>query len=291
MHRALILAQLAGPAAMLRAGAPLADVTERALASLVRLKASDGPESFAEDDAQLPIIEALATLAVLGLWRQLRDKLIALLGLTGDAAAEFTFDPQKLAAMISDGELFAAAVAAPTGPLTSAQVAGWIRGGRNAAAELQVEWNSDPVQRAIAQQLARIRTAYAEQGLALVRGGVARLYRAHIVAPLAAGEFDGQNAGHIARELRRRFGAGDYNWERLARSEVTAAQASGKLALYQAQGIEKYAYITAGDDRVSAICQALSAAGPYLVADPASPLPMRDSHPNCRCTIGPALTP
>lgn len=270
--------------AEIREGGPLPKDAEQLLRQFVA-KSSSEPEDFAEDDLRLPLIERIAILAMRGLWRQLRDRVLALLGLNGPIEELFTFDPNDLVQLIVDGDLFAAAAAAPSGPLTNAQVASWTRGARNGAADLKLEWNSDAVRGAIDRQLARIREHYAQSGLQLVRSGIVRGYRPQIVAALQAGEFDGQNPVHIARELKKRFDAGEYNWERLARSEVTYAQASGKRALYQSQGVEEYDYVTAGDAKVSARCRELAAAGPYKVADPKSPLPMRDSHPNCRCSI------
>src|SRR5690606_8606567 len=106
-----------------------------------------------------------------------------------------------------------------------------------------------------------------------------------IVAALASGEFDGQNPVNVARELQRRFDGGDYNWERLARSEIAMAQSDGSLALYEQQGITLVDYSTAEDEAVSTICRELAAAGPYTLDK--APVPVRDSHPNCRCAIVP----
>lgn len=259
---------------------------ERSLRNLITLKSADENEPWAEDDAQLPIIEALTIRSVLGLWRRLRSRLLEILGLGSSMPEAFAFDPQRLAEIVSAGEQYTTTVAAPSGPLTNGQVAAWSRGGRNAAAQLRLEWNSDAVQQAIARQLARVREAYAQRGLSLVRGGVARTYRERIVAPLAAGEFDGQNPLIIARQLRQRFDAGNYNWERLARSEVAQAQSIGKRDLMLSQGVEFYDFVTASVGACP-ICIGLAADGPYRVADPSAPIPVRDTHPACRCTTTP----
>ena len=79
---------------------------------------------------------------------------------------------------------------------------------------------------------------------------------------------------------------GDYNWERLARSEIAMAQSDGSLALYEQQGITLVDYSTAEDEFVSTICRELAAAGPYTIDK--CPVPVRDSHPGCRCALVPA---
>lgn len=259
---------------------------ERCLRGLIVLKSADENEPWAEDDAQLPIIEALAIRSVLGLWRRLRERLLEILGLSGAMPDVFTFDLQRLVEIISAGEQYAVAVAAPTGPLTNAQVAAWGRGARNAAADLRLEWNSDTVRQAISRQMARVREAYAQQGLTLVRNGVVRTYRARIVAALSSGEFDGQNPMLIARQLRQRFDAGNYNWERLARSEVAQAQAFGKRDLMRSQHVRQYNFVAASVGACP-ICLGLAADGPYDVGDDAAPLPVRDTHPLCRCSTTP----
>lgn len=264
----------------LRAGASVEQATHLAM---ITLKAEDGEggENWAEDAARLGLIEQLTAAGLLLRWRALRDLVIRLLGLTSPAEDVFTFDPAHLPMLLAASETTARSMAAPTGPLTRGQVAAWRRGMLNAAVNLALDLDSDPVGGAIDRALARQRDHYAARGLALVRGGMARQYQQPIVAALMAGEFDGQNPVNVARQLRRRFGAGDYNWERLARSEIAWAQVEGKRQLLLQQGIERYDYVTANDNRVSRICRHFEADSPYVVADEASPLPMRDSHPNC----------
>ena len=100
---------------------------------------------------------------------------------------------------------------------------------------------------------------------------------------MQAGLYEGQNPRDVARALRERFDGKNADWVRLARSEITQAHALGKLDQYQEMDIELYDYVTAGDGKVSAICRGNAARGPYPVGK--GPLPMRDSHPNCRCTV------
>lgn len=240
-------------------------------------------ESWAEDDPALPRLEAAAIGYVVGQWRALRNDVLDLLGLTGTKALRkavqgnrFAFTGAELVEIISRGERFNAAVAGPNGPLIRAFLAAWARGWDNAGAELDLDDET-------ARALEAVRASIANRGLDLVRNGTVRTLRNGIVAELTSGTLDGMNPVHVAQHLRQRFAAGEYNWERLARTEIAMAQAAGKLHHYRGAGIEQVDYVTAGDDRVSDICRSLEAAGPYALGS--APVPGRDSHPNCRCTI------
>jgi SPP1 gp7 family putative phage head morphogenesis protein len=247
---------------------------------------SDAPalvgESWAEDDPSLPRLEARAIGWVVGRWRRLRDECLDLLGVRGADGAKvvtsgaFAFTVDELIAIVSRSQAFAAEAAGPDGPLVRAFLTAWARGWVNAGRQID-----DAT--AVADALAAVRASIANRGLELVRGGVARTFRDGIVAELSSGALDGMNPVNVARHLRQRFGAGEYNWERLARTEIAMSQSDGKLEHYRQAGITEVDYVTAGDDRVSEICQGLAARGPYLVQ--VAPVPGRDSHPNCRCTL------
>lgn len=101
---------------------------------------------------------------------------------------------------------------------------------------------------------------------------------------LSAGIYNGESVDTVADRLRARFEAHDYDWERLVRSEMAQAQSLGKIDEYRELGVTRYDYITAEDSRVSAICRANAAGGPYEIGK--GPMPMTDSHPNCRCSVG-----
>lgn len=241
------------------------------------LKGAGAGEPWAESDPALPRLESVAIGYVVGRWRRLRDEVLDLLGLgpTGAKAVvaeRFAFSPEELVAIISRGNAFAAEAAGPDGPLIRAFLAAWARGWANAGTELE---QADEV----AQALTAVRAEIAQRGLELVRDGTARTLRERIVAELAGGAYDGMNPVNVARALRQRFGAQEYNWERLARTEIAQAQSEGKRRHYLEAGIELVDYVTAQDDRVSEICQTLAARGPYAVAN--APVPGRDSHPNC----------
>lgn len=246
-------------------------------------------EPWAEDDDALPKLEARTRTAMLGHWHALRDAVLEELGLSGlgakaagRKAGEFTFDLGQLAALLARSNTAARLLAAA---LLAGGEDAWKRGIANAAAELALDITDTAVSEGLALLTDAMREAYTLRGMELVRGGMVREFQEKIIAQLSGGAFDGMNPLNVAERLRRQFDAGDYNWERLARSEIAVAQSDGKLALMQDQGVTLYDYTTAEDGRVSVICQTLAANGPYRVDDPNAPRPMRDSHPNCRCSI------
>lgn len=265
----------------------IADATLRAaflrgVRAGMKAPASAG-ETWAEDDPALPVLESRAIGYIVGRWRRLREEVIDLLGLSPGKCLRkavvgdrFAFTGADLVEIISRGERFSAEAAGPNGPLIRAFLAAWARGWDNAGAELDLADES-------ARALEAVRASIARRGLELVRNGTVRTLRDGIVAELTSGALDGMNPINVARHLRQRFAAGEYNWERLARTEIAMAQADGKLDHYRSAGIEQVDYVTAGDDRVSDICRSLEAASPYAVGS--APVPGRDSHPLCRCTL------
>lgn len=251
-----------------------------------RTKADDGDsdraEPFAEPDPELPRLEAVGIAALVATWTVLADDVLQMLGLHQPLGDAFTFDQVLLSPLMARGRSATASLAAD---LLRAQMGGWDRGADNATIELTSVFDDPRVQAAIRARRGVMQGHYAERGLSLVRGGVAREFDRDIVGLLSSGVYDGQNPVSVAADLRRRFGSGDYNWERLARSEITWAQGEGKLDGYRAAGITHYDYETAGDSRVSSICRQLAAGGPYAIDDADAPRPLRDSHPNCRCSV------
>lgn len=246
-------------------------------------------EPWAEDDDHLPRIERAGIRAALERWWRLADESLALIGFVvrsrqvapGDAdAEEFTFDRQRLGQLLALGERFARENSTSDAPVITAMWEAWVRGWINAAEEIDAQPAVDQFREQVTRELVT-------RGGELIRSAVGRAYRERVIAALSSGEFDGMNPVTVAAQLQRRFDAGEYDWERLVRSEMAIAQSRGKLEQYRANGYEQYDYTTAGDDRVSDICLALAAGGPYPVNDPASPIPVVSSHPNCRCSIAP----
>ena len=254
----------------------------------------DEGEPRAEADPQLPALEASTTDAMLADWTQLRDDVLRIIGLDtpskaaalkageGDDDFGFIFDRSRLPDLLAHGNRATPSIA---GNLLGGQTGAWDRGIVNAGLELIAGFDAPEVQAAIAERRAQMRQHYAEQGLELVRGGMSRRFESNIVGLLSSGGYDGQNPVHVAADLQRRFGGGEDNWRRLARSEITWAQAEGKLDGYREAGVTEYDYETSEDGRVSRICLDLAALGPYDIDDASSPIPLRDSHPNCRCSV------
>jgi SPP1 gp7 family putative phage head morphogenesis protein len=174
-------------------------------------------------------------------------------------------------------DAFVASFTAAEAPYIRGLYQAWLRGTMNAAGELgDVSAIADSVREGMLQQ-------FGDEALAQVRVTTVRSYRADIVEDLKRGAYDGINPTDVARQLRNRFDVHNYDWERLASSELTAAHARGKMDEYSAQSIEQYNYTTANDSKVSSICRANAAGGPYALNE--GPLPMTDSHPGCRCTV------
>lgn len=235
-------------------------------------------EDFVEADPELPQIEADTEQALLSAWSELRGRMAETLGLPANAkqdGAVFIFDPASMMQPLLELEDdFVNSVGAEDAPFASGMYKAWVRGVMNAAAELDADALEDAVRETNRQALAT-------RGLDLVRNASARTLRADIIDSLADGVFDGQNPRDVARALRKRFEAHDVDWIRLARSEISQAQATGKMDQYQDMEIELYDWRAPPDG--CPICQGREAAGPYSVGG--GPLPMRDSHPNCRCTV------
>jgi len=246
-------------------------------------------EPYAENDKELPRIERRAIKAAVDEWQSLYTDVIAILGVNAHKAASgeniatkmdepvFVFDAGlMLEDLLQLEPLFIEMVGGEDAELAGEIFNAWLRGELNSAAEFEGV-------NAITEGIREFnRQAMAQQGLEQVKATTARIYRNGIVKDLQDGIYDGVNPQDVARKLKQRFDINDYDWERLARSEVTAAHGRAKIAQYQAHEVDQYNYTTSGDAKVSAICRRLAAAGPYRVGG--GPLPMTSSHPGCRCT-------
>jgi len=236
-------------------------------------------EPWADPDPELPKIEAAAIDALQSDWRELYRRTVASLGLTDGAKPTWRFDAgemlQKLAA---DQEWFIAHAGATDGPYLQQVFASWTRGIINAAAEVDAEAAGDA---AIEQALQQLRGAIEHRQLSQVRNTTIRTYSDDILQTLQQGIYDGRNPTAVARDLEQQFGQHDYDWLRLARSEIASANAKGKVQSYIRNGYLEYDFVTAPGACI--ICTGIEAAGPYMVG--AGPMPMDDTHPNCRCTV------
>lgn len=248
-----------------------------------KARTAEAGEPWAEADPELPKIEARRTRELLAAWGELEADTLRLLGIGGKSARKalepFAWRPELRPLLEALAREWVARWGSESGPLVRAQLEAWERGVENAIAELPPDLAAEALR--ASAEAARVR--FAQVGLQRVTSTTARAFGRDVLEDLAAGVYDGDSPTAVARRLRQRFGARDYDWERLVRSEMAEAQVRGKEDEYETLGVERYEYLTAEDSRVSAVCRAHAAAGPYELRK--GPLPMRDSHPNCRCTI------
>lgn len=238
----------------------------------------DGGEPWAESDPTLPNIESNAVDGLLALWNKLEAETAVDLGIVAtDAAgsAIWTFDASTMLAKLqANQDRFIAAAGAEDGPLVAQAFDAFVRGLRNAASEFDAEVALDRYRTTIQQEIT-------DRQLALVQDAAVRTYHDGILKQLADGAFDGQNPNAVADQLAAAFDLGDYDWTRLARTEIANAQMAGKLREYADLGVTKVNWVTAPG--ACAICEELAAGGPYTADN--APSIDEDSHPNCRCTI------
>jgi len=79
-----------------------------------------------------------------------------------------------------------------------------------------------------------------------------------------------------------------YQFERIARTELSAAAHMAKLEAFQAAGVQQVMYVTAGDSRVCRRC--LKFEGMIFQASDPEIKDLIPMHPNCRCTIVPVAS-
>lgn len=236
-------------------------------------------EQWVEDAAELSRLENETSRELLAQWRALQGDVLALIGVAGKSAKGdepvFIFDAAGLwPRLLELADEFVASVGGEDATLARNMYRAWVRGTLNASAELDVEAITGDI-------LEQTRTRLGIDALDLARNATVRSLRDDIMQALADGLYDGQSPTGVARALAARFEAHDVDWERIARSEIAAQQAAGKFEQYAASGIEQYDWAAAGG--ACPICTGYASGGPYSVGS--GPHPMRDSHPNCRCTV------
>lgn len=121
-----------------------------------------------------------------------------------------------------------------------------------------------------------------KNGFQLVKENATKAITEKILPAIDAHVIAGSNPLQIAGVLEKLFGDKNSDWERLARSELSMAAEQAKLDEWKAWKISRVEYATAPD--ACPICMAL--AGIYEIGK--CPLPVRDTHPRCRCSIRPA---
>ncbi len=242
-------------------------------------------ETYVEDEAALMRLERRAERDLLKRWADLQDDVLAVLGVDNTKTTKqhepvFVFDPalmqQKLRELQDE---FIAAAGAENAELARAMFDAWQRGVMNGAAEFT---NPAEVTEAVRS---RINNELSFNALNQVRVTTIRALGQDLIAALQQGAYNGLNPKEVARQLAKQFDVHNYDWQRLARSEIAEAQVRGKESQYLAEGVTQYNWIRAGG--ACPICVDKEQGSPYPVG--AGPLPMRDSHPNCRCTIGAAV--
>lgn len=236
-------------------------------------------EAYVEDADALMRLESRAARGMLKAWADLFDDTLDALGLDKPKSAKapdpvWVFGDEMLAMLEGLRDDFIASVGHRDAPLAASTYDAWLRGVVAEAAALDAE----AIEAAARETY---RTAMAEGGLAQVTDTTVRIYADDIIKELADGAYDGLNPKDVARALRKRFDAHDYDWERLAQSEIATANSQGKMDQYSDMDIEMYGWKRAGG--ACPVCIGLEQGGPYVVGK--GPLPSADSHPWCRCTV------
>ena len=122
--------------------------------------------------------------------------------------------------------------------------------------------------------------------------GITEAMDQQISRTLAQGLAEGRGPKKIAQDLQDRVNKiGKTRAEKLARTEVIRAHAEASLNTFADAGLDEVTaeveFVTAGDDRVCPICEALS--GRIFSIDEArGVIPV---HPNCRCAWVPVVRP
>ncbi|WP_305046345.1 hypothetical protein [Geoalkalibacter sp.] len=121
-----------------------------------------------------------------------------------------------------------------------------------------------------------------EEGFQRVKDNATKAIQDKILAEMEAHVLAGSNPLEVAARLEKLFDQQNSAWERLARSELSLAAENAKLEQWRAYGLKMVEFAPAPD--ACPLCVAL--AGDYEIAK--VPLPVRDTHPRCRCATRPA---
>ncbi len=121
-----------------------------------------------------------------------------------------------------------------------------------------------------------------KNGFQLLKDNSTKAIVNKILPEMQAQMLAGTNPRHVADRLERLFGDQNSDWQRLARTEMTASAESAKLDEWKERGVSKVEFTPAPD--ACSICNSL--AGDYETEK--CPVPAADTHPRCRCSIRPA---
>jgi len=119
-------------------------------------------------------------------------------------------------------------------------------------------------------------------GFSLVKDNATRAIINSILPEMEAHVIAGSNPLTVAARLKKLFGDQNSSWERLARTELTMAAEQAKLDEWKAWDVRRVEFRPAPD--ACPLCASL--AGEYDIDK--APLPGRDTHPRCRCSLRPA---
>ncbi|MDO8282685.1 MAG: hypothetical protein Q7U10_08735 [Thermodesulfovibrionia bacterium] len=119
-------------------------------------------------------------------------------------------------------------------------------------------------------------------GFDLVKDKATSRIKDEIITEIESAVAAGKNPKEVASILKGKFSDANSDWERLARSELSMAAERAKLDEWGEWEIKEVEFAPAPD--ACPICRAL--AGDYPIAD--CPIPVKDTHPRCRCSTRPA---
>lgn len=120
--------------------------------------------------------------------------------------------------------------------------------------------------------------ALTKGGFQLLKDNATKAIVNKILPEMEAHALAGSNPLEVGRRLEKLFGDKNKDWERLARSEMAMAAEQAKGDEWEEWGVETLDFSPAPD--ACPICQALR--GEYPIKE--CPLPVRDTHPRCRCS-------
>ena len=112
------------------------------------------------------------------------------------------------------------------------------------------------------------------------------LIMAELSTLLCTGFIQGQSAGNLTAQLRKRFGISQHNAERLMDTELRRVQTQAAKQSYERNGIEEYKFLTINARGPCGICKALDGKV-FKVKDMQIGKNAPPMHPRCHCTMVP----
>lgn len=243
---------------------------------------------WAESDGQLPALSKRAESYLMAVWNRTQDELLRLLNLDGQENSpgtlfEFENNEQQQLQLQQLQENTVYLAAAIDGGLAIALVSAHERGLLNSTRELKHPPNVGLLATDQLDILAARQNALRDHALDQVTNSTTLSLKDRIYKELIDGDYNNLDPQTVAARLKQRFADRAINYRQIAHAEVAQAHALGKEQQFSALGVSMYDYKHSNDSKVSSICRAHAAAGPYQVGK--GPLPVKDSHPECRCTI------